>query len=565
MDPKAIDYESVAEELEILMDNDVSSGPPRGEVETVTVTYLLGGSSPHPVIHEMCRSFNDDKRYTEEEKKQIEETGSLPINVVEVSEDDAKATLPKAIFDDYKSRVLERCKQGKLPGPDPVPEKDPKGKEKSVPDEDHEPESDTSVRQRKRAKGRKEEVTPLSEAPARFEKREKNYVRVDLRYLAIAATALIVIFLALVFGGSDVYNVASAQKRSIFVDDKIGADRAQCFSIGTEESSTVRFVRGYSLMRDVCEVISRDEGWYDIRPERYSVLAPLSTVPSQPYFCVNNLLNIYAGHDFLNMRQRQEQKWAMIRRIQAHMPGDAVDLAEQVLEVISITHQEGSEGERISQIDDLSNAPIASLGYLRDALLFRNMESLAGANPDAQLNMLKYNRLADLSDSLMHEIQQSQDRQGSYCICGPHMHMARSIVMIVGPRSQRLFVEPKIEKVSGNIMTLSPSDFAWNQAAPSEKTPLGDALRIIDAKFLELLGSEKSVRRYHSDVTVESIRMFMDDATDDEELSLFATDGRVVTQATGSEAICLQYCHQMAFDLMDLSSSFFEESNRISI
>ncbi len=314
-----------------------------------------------------------------------------------------------------------------------------------------------------------------------------------------------------------------------------------------------QFIRGYHRMRNVCLTVASTQGWYTVSPGTGTdaLSGALTGLARHPYFCINNLLSAYANDEIKTVRQR-EQMWRDVQRINDHLPGSDIDLATQVFElwrIKRIEHHSDASNAAFHPIEDLSTVVISQLGYLEDAMLARDIRAMGANYPRAVVRLLPYATFLQLNTALIAAVDADRGSVGSAnCLCGPHMGAARSVVLSVstdrgraGARSL-VFLEPVIVSAGKQMLEIQRADLPWNAHRSSDV--IGRRLQDTDTALAAQLGLDAPLR-YHAEVVVESIAMQLVDT------SLKAEERRNVKHLSGNDALCVQYCHRLAYALRD--------------
>ena len=389
----------------------------------------------------------------------------------------------------------------------------------------------------------------------------------------------------------------SGKPESVFIEDHIVDDFStieRLVSADYPEEAMRTFVRGYARMRDICILVALDQGWRNYREYKYDISDPLTGTPNNPYFCVNSLLSGFAGEETLSIHERQRQKWDALKRIESYMPSDTFALAEQFLDALSMIRKHRAQMGRsapdgagmgedvlLDSAEDPTYVPMSQVGYLYQAMLRRDIKAIAMDPAEAKLFTTRYQQFHDLARKIVEEsnvgmlgaggFNSGATAQSHHCVCGPHLSMARSVVISISPQNSILFLEPRIvfDNNPDDINLFLPEEFPWLGRQNREgglasfsdpKTPISSAIKRADLALREILQLTKHSFRLSSDITVESISVSRDAYG-----VLTATDKRNVRRVTGEAAQCVQYCHQLAYSLMDASSSFLTHKEKLII
>ena len=425
---------------------------------------------------------------------------------------------------------------------------------------DREPESvsSSSLRRRKGAPTKKKEVAaPVASGPQELQN--------PAVAVAVVCTAMFIVLVGIAIYVT-VTRLGEAGPRSVFVGDHIAnADFASGLEYEATRSTIELFVRGYALIQDVCRIVIAGENRIKLpgaaRPDTFT---DLSALPGQPYFCVNNLLNGYAGEDVLKMRERQAQRWHDTSQLRERIPANNVELAEQILDAISFTRSaRGDDDEsRLNFIDDTSRVAISNLGYLESVLLYRDVGALAGRKPSAIVRTMYYDKLYALAVKLIEEMAEldrldKETAKGkSACVCGPHLGIARSVVVVATARNAKIYFEPKILPGRGTPELLT---HPTGPGGTAPHTPIAVNLDYADGELQRRLKMSGSHAPYYEEIDIEMIRL---EATDD---GVRAHNYRSMDRVSGDTARCVQYCYYMAYALMDTTANALEESERLFI
>ncbi len=385
-------------------------------------------------------------------------------------------------------------------------------------------------------------------------------------------------------------------------------------------SSVDDFIRGYVRARIYCEEVAHALGWKGIletmprskhgfNDTRYLSAASLYS----PYFCLNFPIALFLGSDpatslrvHYSSSEGGANRWNApvhpyagalktnwFRRVAGaarHVASGPDFLIDSILEAVFdpskpeqlvqafgnlVGHVLPSSGTFDVGASPLHNA--ALLGYQSEGCLVRATEQLGNRHyPRGGIHVLPYATFDDLM-ARFHDEQNEQTHADTVCLCGPHIGLARHIVVYLSPREpiRSFYLEPVILESSDSdnkggsidadssfspLQRVTTQALIWIPPSPHamSSTKFIHRYQILDHEFRKRTDFHFMYAR--AAVIVDSMVLAYD--TQD-NLPKYLGQRRQ-KRVDGQEALCIQYCQHLAYAVMNQVQTVPSEEQQLN-